>query len=908
MRYISKMIKNGRSFSWCMILTVVLTSLYLPGQAHAAGVEPMVAAGGGHTAALSTDGTVWAWGNNSSGQLGNGSNIHSYTPVQTDIRSVSAISLGVGHTVGLKSDGTVWAWGENGYGQLGDGTNMHSNVPVQVVGLTDVAAVAAEYNHTVALKNDGTVWTWGQNNRGQLGDGTTTESRVPVQVTGLTDIAAVDAGDYHTAALKNDGTVWTWGDNSYGQLGDGTQENSLSPVQVAGLDGVVAVAAGGRYESGHTVALKEDGTVWAWGNNSTGQLGDGTRDYRLSPVQVQDIGGVTAVAAGERHTVALKEDGTAWAWGLNMRGQLGNGETELFRELTPIQANITDVAAIAVGHNHTVALKNDGTIWSWGENGNGKLGDGSVITRENPVRILGAAEIEADPMLHETNLNGSTLNVSIPFGDSFKENIGVDQFTLNNAPEGLTVTDAVYDAVYSHGDCTLTLGYEGDFDTDIHDFSVTIEGDALDSGQAITTNTLSITAVDEPHITPDEALNERNLEGRTLTVDLQTGTFADAALNPGSLTLNNAPSGLSIEGVHYSSDTQCEIVLSFDGTDFDSDITNFGITIDGNELSDGNSQTTDEITITAYEESAVITANQSLEGNSLDGSLLSVILQNNTFRDGSLDKANFILNNAPEGLSISSVFYNDATHCVVTLSYDGTGFENDINDFSLTIKEAEMSSKGNVSSNHLTITTQPQELSISTGNLPSATVGTAYSETVQAAGGTGAYTWRAEGLPSGLSLNTETGEISGTPDTAGSNQVTFTVEDENGNSASKTINLYVNLTSGTGKYIVSPDSDSSYTNGTDGDGITAMTVKSGVTGFKYFTVNITPSETHSGDEVVVFVHLRNGVQLSINATSADFDSVSKAKAGFNVQAGDIIKAYVVDDLTNEQDFNPTLLQ
>jgi alpha-tubulin suppressor-like RCC1 family protein len=207
---------------------------------------------------------------------------------------VTAIAAGFGQTVALKSDGTVWTWGDNSSGQLGDGSATSSNIPVQVRGLSGIStgmviAVAAGYDHTVALKNDGTVWAWGNNKNGQLGNGNSTPSKTPVQVSGLSTVTAVAAGFSHTVALKSDGTVWTWGNNSKGQLGSGLTNgvpvDSATPVQVSGLSGAMDIAAG--YED--SVALKAaangDGTVWAWGSNSYGQFGNGLAVDSAVPVQ-----------------------------------------------------------------------------------------------------------------------------------------------------------------------------------------------------------------------------------------------------------------------------------------------------------------------------------------------------------------------------------------------------------------------------------------------------------------------------------------------------------------------------------------------------------------------------------------------------------------------------------------------
>jgi alpha-tubulin suppressor-like RCC1 family protein len=253
--------------------------------------------------------------------------------------------------------------------------------------------------HTLYVKDNGTVWAWGSNNKGQLGDGTTTDRTTPMQVSGLAGVSAIAAGSAHSVALKNDGTVWTWGSNSNGQLGNGTKTDSKTPVQVSNLAGITSIAAG----SAHTVALKNDGTVWAWGSNSNGQLGNGTAGPGTdssTPVPAIGLIGVIAVTAGQNHSVALRNipvlinDGTVWAWGSNSNGQLGNGT--ILDAWVPIQVSgLTGASAIAAGYAHTVALRNifnltnDGTIWAWGSNANGQLGDGTITDKWIPTMVSG---------------------------------------------------------------------------------------------------------------------------------------------------------------------------------------------------------------------------------------------------------------------------------------------------------------------------------------------------------------------------------------------------------------------------------------------------------------------------------------------------------------------------------------
>ena len=283
-----------------------------------------------------------------------------------DAPAMQRLAGGGAHSLAIKTDGSLWAWGDNQYGQLGDGTTTNRLTPVQV--LTGVAAVAVGDLHSLALKTDGSLWAWGVNGDGELGDGTTTQRLTPVQV--LTGVAAVVGGNAHTLAIKTDGSLWAWGWNWYGELGDGTTTQRLTPVQV--LTGVAAVAGGGS----HTLAIKTDGSLWAWGWNGYGELGDGSRTQRLTPVQV--LTGVAAVAAGGCcHTLALKNDGGLWAWGWNGFGQLGDGTTAnrpspvsvIGFETPPTNADfaITNVtlnpsAPLAGGtFNASITVKNRGT-------------------------------------------------------------------------------------------------------------------------------------------------------------------------------------------------------------------------------------------------------------------------------------------------------------------------------------------------------------------------------------------------------------------------------------------------------------------------------------------------------------------------------------------------------------------
>ncbi|MBT9253100.1 MAG: hypothetical protein KM296_05345 [Brockia lithotrophica] len=265
------------------------------------------------------------------------------------VPAAAPISAGGAHALALLPDGTVRAWGYNAYGQLGDGTTENRTSPVSVKDLADVVQVAAGDMHSVALKKDGTVWVWGDNRFGELGTDAKTSSSVPLRLEGLDRVVAVSAGYGYSLAVREDGTAWAWGSNEFGQLGAGLPAGNaflFRPVQVKDLADVVQVAAGISHGNGvHSLALKRDGTVWAWGWNRFGQLGDGTKENRTSPVPVKDLTEVVQVAAGDGHSLALKRDGTVWAWGDNTFGQLGDG-TRGARP-TPVQVkNLSRVVAI----------------------------------------------------------------------------------------------------------------------------------------------------------------------------------------------------------------------------------------------------------------------------------------------------------------------------------------------------------------------------------------------------------------------------------------------------------------------------------------------------------------------------------------------------------------------------------
>ncbi len=286
-----------------------------------------LAAGHDHTCALISGGGVKCWGRNDYGQLGDDTYVHRLTPVNvTGLASgVTAIAAGYGHTCALTSSGGVKCWGWNYYGQLGDNSGTQSPIPVDVAGLTSgVTALTAGWKHTCALTSGGGVTCWGANSYGQLGNNSTTGRSTPVEVVGLASgVIAIAAGDYHTCALTSGGGIKCWGWNDYGQLGDDSRTDRHTPVDVAGLASRVTALATGY---AHTCAVTSEGSVKCWGWNQDGQLGDNSRTDHLPPVEVVGLAsGVTAISAGYARTCALTNNGGVKCWGSNDYGQLGDG-------------------------------------------------------------------------------------------------------------------------------------------------------------------------------------------------------------------------------------------------------------------------------------------------------------------------------------------------------------------------------------------------------------------------------------------------------------------------------------------------------------------------------------------------------------------------------------------------------
>ena len=360
--------------------------------------------------------TLWTCGQNNYGQLGNGTVVYYSSPIQIgSLTNWTQVSCGYFQASAIKTDGTLWTWGGNLSGQLGNGTTANYSSPIQVGSLTNWSKVACAGDSISAIKTDGTLWTCGYNNNGQLGNGTTVSYSSPIQVGSLTNWNQVAFGTYFTAAIKTDGTLWTWGSNG-GQLGNGTTVSYSSPIQVGSLTNWKQVAGG----SSHTAAIKTDGTLWTWGFNVSGQLGNGTNGINYySPIQVGTLTTWKQVQCGFLHTAAIKTDGTLWTWGDDSYGQLGNGTTINYS--SPIQVgSLTTWNQVATGSSYyilaiqtynynqdlgqrytsksylldvypniasQIGARTSPGLFTWGYDGYGQLGNGTILNYSSPIQV-----------------------------------------------------------------------------------------------------------------------------------------------------------------------------------------------------------------------------------------------------------------------------------------------------------------------------------------------------------------------------------------------------------------------------------------------------------------------------------------------------------------------------------------
>jgi alpha-tubulin suppressor-like RCC1 family protein len=365
-----------------------------PAQVGTAASWAAVSVGPQSACATRTDGTLWCWGDNSFSQLGTGQRSFFSSPRQVPGTGWAAVSAGTDHTCAIGAGSTLWCWGDNETGQLGTGPALLASSPRQVPG-TGWAAVSVGDDgigddHTCAIRTDHTLWCWGGNGYGQLGTGGTGSASTPVQVGTDTDWATVSAGDVSTCATRTDQTLWCWGDNVYGELGIGETSTSTStPVQVGTDTNWVTVSA----RDLDACATRTDHTLWCWGDNYLGQLGTGGTGSASTPVQVGTAANWVTVSAGEAFTCATRAGRTLWCWGDNGFGELGTGGTSGISTNTPARVGTAaDWVTVSAGGEFTCATRTDRTLWCWGYNYFGQLGTGGTGDASTPVQVGAAAD------------------------------------------------------------------------------------------------------------------------------------------------------------------------------------------------------------------------------------------------------------------------------------------------------------------------------------------------------------------------------------------------------------------------------------------------------------------------------------------------------------------------------------
>jgi len=397
--------KNGRAWGWGtnsggMIGDGTTISKLTPvSVAGAVKTFCKIATGNNHTVAIDKNGKLWAWGNSGSGQLGNGIILSVFTPVtiRGALKTFCQITAGGLSSLGIDKNGRAWGWGSNGGGQIGDNSVDQRNSPVSVLGAVKTfckifsGGTSGSTAFTLALDKNGRAWTWGYNGVGQLGNNATISQRTPVSVAGAVKTFCEISNGPNQAfslAIDKNGRAWAWGINGNGNLGNNTVISQRTPVSVLGAVKTFCKVAVGGF---HSLAIDKNGRLWAWGNNSNGQLGNNTfNNSVLTPVSV--LGAVKTfchIAGGNSQSVAIDKNGQAWGWGFNGSGQ--NGDGGAYDNYTPVsvQGQKKTFCKIASGNGTSLAIDNYGRLWTWGFNGNAQIGDDSTIAKRTPVRVCG---------------------------------------------------------------------------------------------------------------------------------------------------------------------------------------------------------------------------------------------------------------------------------------------------------------------------------------------------------------------------------------------------------------------------------------------------------------------------------------------------------------------------------------
>ncbi len=372
-----------------------------------------VSTGGAHTLGIGADNSLWSWGRSQAGQLGLGdlNSRNAPTKVGTDQNWVT-ISAGNGHSLALKSNGTLWVWGRNTTGQLGNpliGDNLL--VPTQLGTDTDWSFISAGDEYSIAIKTNGTLWAWGDNVYGQLGDNTSGSGNIrttPIQIGTDTNWVFASAGTTHTLAIKSNGTLWGFGQNNFGKLGDGTIIDKLTPTQIGTDANWQTVEASIK----HSIALKTNGSLWTWGDNTDGQLGNGLSgsiNSQSAPINIEPGSVFSKITRGQKHSSIKRADGTLWSWGNNTSAQLGDNTFSPRTSPTAVVTTVTNWQTVNSRVSHCAGLLPDGTLYMWGSNLYGQLGDGVTPSATKKIPTLIACPTLNPLSNNQFGLNGFNI-------------------------------------------------------------------------------------------------------------------------------------------------------------------------------------------------------------------------------------------------------------------------------------------------------------------------------------------------------------------------------------------------------------------------------------------------------------------------------------------------------------------
>ena len=352
--------------------------------------------GHGFTLVIADNGSLWAWGMFGAlrfGQIGDGTTESRTTPVRIGTHSDwVSVSAGYRHSMGIRADGSLWGWGGNHFGQLGDGTTTNRHTPVHIGTHSDWVSISAGGCTSLGIRSGGTLWAWGNNEFGQLGDGTRTVRHKPGRVGSYSDWVGASIRGSHVLGIRSDGSLWAWGDNLNGQIGDGLRGTVRDePIRV-GTERSWDNALAGVYIS---FAICANGGLWAWGangwgagGNGVGTFGDGTMTSSPIPVRIGTHSDWVSISTQgmAQHSLGIRADGSLWAWGNNFFGGLGNGTT--IDRRTPVRIGThSDWVGISAGLRNSVGIRADGSVWVWGGNYLGQLGDGTINDSHIPIRI-----------------------------------------------------------------------------------------------------------------------------------------------------------------------------------------------------------------------------------------------------------------------------------------------------------------------------------------------------------------------------------------------------------------------------------------------------------------------------------------------------------------------------------------